>query len=297
MRFGAPNAPTPGVTPDDPKGFIQCHGVKLTGNHGRGYPYFGEPNTGDDDVNQTEDCLFLDIYVTASLFSKGSPPPSASASVVVWFYGGAFVAGSKDGNDTNNPLYTGVGAINAANALDKPLIFVAGNYRLGAFGWLAGEYMEKVGTPNAGLLDQRLLLKWVQDYIYLVGGDNSKVSAWGESAGASSLLHHLVLNDGQTDPHFKKAFIQSPAYEILWDTNGTLNKTYQDFVKFAVANCTSLDISCLRAPTLGLDDPNLVSANQQLVSQYNTSHIFPVGPSVDGSLIKSLPANRFASSE
>lgn len=83
MRFGAPSTPTPGVTPDDPEGFIQCHGVQLTGQNGPGYPYFGEPNTGDGDVTQTEDCLFLDVYVSASLLPDGGPPPSASASVVV----------------------------------------------------------------------------------------------------------------------------------------------------------------------------------------------------------------------
>ena len=297
MRFGAPSTPTPGVTPNDPDGFIQCHEVILTGNCGSGSPYFGQPNTGDGDVKQTEDCLFLDIYVSATLLPNGGPPPSTSASVVVWFYGGAFVAGSKGGNDPNNPFYTGVGAINAANALGQPLVFVAGNYRLGAFGWLAGQYMETAGTPNAGLLDQRLLLQWVQTYIHLVGGDNSTVSAWGESAGASSLLHHLVLQDGQTDPLFTRAFIQSPAYEILWDTDGTLNKTYQDFVRLAVPNCTSFNISCLRDPALVLDHPALVTANHDLVTEYFTTHIFPVGPSVDGTLIKSLPANRFASSE
>ena len=157
--------------------------------------------------------------------------------------------------------------------------------------------METAGAPNAGLLDQRLLLEWVQSNIHLVGGSSSAVSAWGESAGASSLLHHLVLNDGQTDPLFQRAFIQSPAYELLWDTNGTLNKTYSDFVAQAVPSCTSFDINCLRDPNLGLDDPALVNANQNLVSQYFATHIFPVGPSVDGKLIKSLPANRFANGE
>ena len=192
MRFGAPGAPTPGDTPEDPDGFIQCHQVSLTGNCGTGFPHFGQPNTGDGEVKQTEDCLFLDLYMSAALLPNGGPPPSASASMAVWFYGGAFVEGSKGGSDSNNPLYTGVGAINAADALGQPLVFVAGNSRLGAFGWVAGQYMETVGTPNVGLLDQRLLLQWVQKYIYLVGGDNSTLGAWGESAGASSLLHHLV---------------------------------------------------------------------------------------------------------
>ena len=60
--------------------------------------------------------------------------------------------------------------------------------------------MEEGGTPNAGLLDQRAVFQWVQDHIGLVGGDKDSVSAWGESAGASSIMHHLVQKGGSQDP-------------------------------------------------------------------------------------------------
>lgn len=80
------------------------------------------------------------------------------------------------------------------------LIFVTGNYRLGAYGWLAGTTMEQQGTPNAGLYDQRAVFQWVQDFAYLFGGDKSQVSAWGESAGAGSIMHHLVADGGSQDP-------------------------------------------------------------------------------------------------
>ena len=97
-------------------------------------------------TNFTEDCLFLDIYVPTKALESKTPVP-----VVVWFYGGAFVFGSKSEFDiTNFPFYSGEGLIGAAN---ESLIFVAGNSRLGAFGWLAGSYMESNGLPNAGLSD------------------------------------------------------------------------------------------------------------------------------------------------
>ena len=168
MRFGRPSAPTVGVTPPDPAGVIQCHTVELSRKKNKGVkdgspaakvPYIGKPNAGEgEDPNQTEDCLFLDIYLPTSLFANGTTP-SASVPVVVWFYGGAFVEGSKEGPDPNNPLYTDVGAVNAAKALGEDVVFVAGNYRVGTFGWLAGQYLETAGAPNAGLHDQRLLLK------------------------------------------------------------------------------------------------------------------------------------------
>lgn len=146
----------------------------------------------------------------------------ANTPVVVWLFGGAFVFGSKNyllGGPDNDPLYNGTGILNASPG---NVIFVAGNYRLGAFGWLAGTTMQNQGLPNAGLSDQRLLFSWVQDFIHLVGGDKKQVSAWGESAGAGSILHHLISHDPKSStgallkPNFTKAAIQSPAYEWQW---------------------------------------------------------------------------------
>jgi carboxylesterase type B len=64
---------------------------------------------------------------------------------------------------------------------------VALNYRLGALGWIAGPTVQASGAvSNAGLYDQRLALKWVQDNIHLFGGDPSQVTVMGESAGGKS---------------------------------------------------------------------------------------------------------------
>jgi len=83
--------------------------------------------------------------------------------VIAWFYGGAYVFSSKHEFDISKiPLYSGQGLLTAT---PEPLIFVAGNYRLGAFGWLAGSYREKEALPNAGLYDQRKVLEFVERYI------------------------------------------------------------------------------------------------------------------------------------
>lgn len=78
------------------------------------------------------------------------------------------------------------------NASQAEVIYITGNYRLGAFGWLAGTTTGKQAVPNAGLYDQRLVFQWVQDFVHLVGGDKTQVPAWGESASASPILHHLI---------------------------------------------------------------------------------------------------------
>lgn len=289
MRFGAPSTPT-GKPPPDPTGAIRCHAVNLAHpSKGLKVPYFGSP-AGVNNTAESEDCLFLDIYVPAPLLAQ--QPPVEKVAVIVWFYGGAYVDGQKATDDANNPFYTGVGVLNAANAFQEKVIFVSGNYRLGAFGWLAGSYMESKGQPNAGLLDQHLILDWVQRYISQVGGDALKVSAWGESAGAGSILHHLVLDGGRTDPLFTRAILQSPAYELQWDRKETLNQTYNDFAG-AVPSCPSLDIECLRS--LPINDQSLIHANSNLIkSKWNTTHQIPLGPAVDGKLIQHLPAYEFA---
>lgn len=191
MRFGPSDfpkgenssiQPSPAITD-----CLQINSGVLKNGPG-GNDRLGDPNEspGPDEfdasapsVSGTEDCLFLDIYVPISAYENPTPQ---QLPVNVRFYGGAYAFSTKKMTN-GRPLYSGRSLLKASG---YNIIFVAGNYRLGAFGWLAGSYMEKNGLPNAGLYDQRLLLKWVHKYIGLVHGDNTTVSAWGESADAGS---------------------------------------------------------------------------------------------------------------
>lgn len=121
----------------------------------------------------SEDCLFLDVYVPG----KAIKDSSLKLPVVVWIYGGAYLFGAKDQFTPLVPFYDGSGLIYESGG---DIIFVTGNYRLGALGWLAGTSMEKDGLPNAGLWDQRAVFSWVQSYISLLGGDPTQVTAMGE---------------------------------------------------------------------------------------------------------------------
>ncbi|MCJ1466308.1 hypothetical protein MMC07_004927 [Pseudocyphellaria aurata] len=239
------------------------------------------------DSRESEDCLFLDIYVPRSALEPGSP----QLPVVVWFYGGGYLYGAKSIAEIKAFFYNGTGTLQAAAAAGQSkAIFIAGNYRVGAFGWLAGSQMERDATPNAGLYDQRLLLRWVQDYVHLIGGDKSRVSAWGESVGAGSILHHLISRDGKQDPLFSKAILQSPAFQLQWDRAGSMDATYKSFAE--LAHCPDHSIKCLQQANTS----TLIKANQRLFERtLPCTGLFPVGPALDGNLIKQLPAVAFDS--
>ena len=141
--------------------------------------------------------------------------------------------------------------------------------------------MEKEGLPNAALYDQRASLQWIQSYIHLLGGDPTTVSAWGESAGAGSLMHQLVSFGGKQDPLFKRAVLQSPAFVLEFDRKGSLEATFQNFT--ALAGCAGQGVACLRAASASA----LQNANTKLNSQV-AAGTFAVGPAPDGNLIRQL---------
>ncbi|CAH0034430.1 unnamed protein product [Clonostachys rhizophaga] len=273
-RFGAPSYPN---WEDDsfqkPEHNVSCYQInpfKLK-NPPEGP---GSVLAPKEKLYQTEDCLFLDIYAPKDALEKGEKLP-----VVVWIYGGGYAFGSKT---QGGSMYSGQSIITASN---YNAIFITGNYRLGALGWLAGNYMEENGLPNAGLYDQALLFEWVQEYVDQVAGDKEKVTAWGESAGAGSILHHLIREGGQVNPTFRSFYAASPGHQWAWNNsaNGTLDMIYQKFS--ALAGCgLEKNITCLRDKDIEV----LAEADQKLYEEVRLTGLFPIGPSVDGKWIKEI---------
>lgn len=101
----------------------------------------------------TEDCLFLDVMVPDKIFEERGK--GYGAPVMVWIYGGGYTEGSKTGS--GNPA--GLLYRSEFNGTNAGVIYVAMNYRLGAFGWLAGPTLQSNGTANAALYDQRMALE------------------------------------------------------------------------------------------------------------------------------------------
>jgi len=112
----------------------------------------------------------------------------------------------------------------------------------------------------------------------------------GISAGAGSILHHLLFEGGKLDPLFTRAIIQSPGYSNYQDRTGQLEQNYKRFEDFG--GCKGKGLACLRA----LDEKDLKLANDKANSGQRQG-TFAFGPAPDGSLILKSPAQEFEAGE
>jgi carboxylesterase type B len=146
------------------------------------------------DMNEanSEDCLYLNVYSRLDVFLNKD---TSLQPVLVWIHGGGFTAGS-----TREPIYE-PSTIVAMSGIVVATI----QYRLDVFGFIRLEGTDATG--NQGLLDQSLALKWVYENVRNFGGDPSKITIQGESAGASSVGYHLLYTGSW--PYFKNAIVQS----------------------------------------------------------------------------------------
>ena len=187
---------------------------------------------------QSEDCLFLNVYVPAR------EPGRSTRPVFVWIHGGA--------------LITGTGAIYDPSAMvtENDIVVVTINYRLGALGWLvepglsasASNFFENPGDAgNYGLMDQQFALQWVRRNIARFGGDPNKVTVGGESAGGLSVLSNLASTT-TANGLFRGAIVESGAY-MLHDlpSQGVYGDAFGGRFDAALGCSPPGDAVCLRA--------------------------------------------------
>ncbi|KAL9575842.1 hypothetical protein ACKAV7_000005 [Fusarium commune] len=200
----------------------------------------------------SEDCLHINVIRPSGSHTNSKLP------VLVWVHGGGWLEGSAaDGR------YNGSFLVDKSVRMGMPIIFASFNYRLGAFGILAGSALEKAGLVNLALHDQRQAFAWIQENIAQFGGDPSLVTVMGESAGALSIGAHLLAYNGRDDGLFRGAILQSGG--PLPGDNANRNATERDAdfnTILQATGCQGSDdtIGCLRSVPM----ESLKNASQRL---------------------------------
>jgi carboxylesterase type B len=223
-----------------------------------------------------------------------------SLPVLVWIYGGGLTLGS-----TADPQYNLSGIVEASTLTDNPFIAVSMNYRLGVWGFLNTPVVHAEGSSNAGLLDQRLGLRWVNENILSFGGDPTRVTIWGESAvrtskstsqlrgimltrtslqGAQSIGLHLTSYNGRNDNLFQAAILESGGPE-----GASLNTL--PFYSAATDNLTRT-VGCPRTWT----NPAQLACLRNLSSEalFASNYTVVWNPIVDGDFLTDYPSSLLA---
>jgi para-nitrobenzyl esterase len=170
IRYGADTSAYRFQAPKPPEKWTNIQDATEYGN--------SSPQGGRGE-NQSEDCLFLNVF-TPKLRDGGKRP------VMFYIHGGAYSGGSG-----SSPLYDGVRLCNRGD-----VVVVSINHRLNAFGYLylarfgGGEFAD---SGNAGQLDIILALRWVKENIAEFGGDPNNIMVFGQSGGGAKIATLMAM--------------------------------------------------------------------------------------------------------
>ncbi|KAI0689779.1 triacylglycerol lipase [Cytidiella melzeri] len=254
LRYAAPTDPPVNRTTQ----IADQHG-SLCFSTGAPYPESGH----------SEDCLFLDVYAPTSA-RVGSKLP-----VVFQIPGGGL-------NSLSPANLNGSQLIQAA---EMKAIVVTHNYRVGSFGFLPGKEVHANGTLNAGLLDQRKAMQWVQKHIASFGGDPGHIVLSGSSAGAQSITVHLTAYGGKPTNLFQGVAAESLSFPELFNITSS-QFMYDGFVERTGCAGTADTLACLRGSDVAVLQN--ASVDTPLPGRTNPPN-FLYGATIDGDLIPEVP--------
>lgn len=209
------------------------------------------------DPGESENCLTLNVWTPAK--NKHAKLP-----VMVWIYGGGYVAGA-----TSEPRQDGT------HLAHKGVVVVSMNYRLGLFGFLALPGMSSASPHHAagnyGLMDQTAALQWVKRNISKFGGNPNNVTLFGESAGSFSVSAQMA------SPLAQGLFVHA-----IGESGGAF---YNGGLSFApLARSEKADSAWARATfgTSNLSDLREMTAQELMTKMADHPGPSPIRPNIDG---------------
>ena len=237
----------------------------------------------------SEDCLRLNVW---------SPNPEAGAKlpVMVYIHGGAFIRGASDVASGSGPFPQSQNLFEGGFiASEHDVVVVSLNYRLGALGFLASNVHDVDG--NYGFMDQQMALEWISKNVEQFGGDPSKVTIWGESAGAMSVGLHMVsapssYNSGNFQAGIMESNLPGLPYKNLkkGQADEDFKKYLKQYERAALRTCLLQPsfIECLRKGTL----EQLMTAQKKAGTTHKAGewdHNLHWTPVIDGDLLLRQP--------
>lgn len=188
-------------------------------------------------------------------------------------------------------LYTPDGLVNFRGT--PSVIFVAINYRFGIFGFAASKALLAAGHTNVGLKDQRAAFDWVKKNIAVFGGDPNRVTAIGQSVGASDIGLHITSYGGKKGVPFDRAIMLSGAPGQIFDGNRGTVAENTAAVAAAVGCVQKHDpqsvatLKCLRQTPFELLTNTSVSMASAAHPPFGEAFFFPTH---DGNYIPDYPS-------
>uniref|UniRef100_A0A8C6NHZ3 Neuroligin 2a n=1 Tax=Nothobranchius furzeri TaxID=105023 RepID=A0A8C6NHZ3_NOTFU len=230
--------------------------------------------------NQSEDCLYLNIYVPTEdgPLTKKTDESSMNKPrdedirdrrkkpVMLFIHGGSYMEGT--GNMFDASVLAAYGNV----------IVVTMNYRLGVLGFLSTGDQSAKG--NYGLLDQIQALRWLNENIGHFGGDPERITIFGSGAGASCV--NLLILSHHSEGLFHRAVAQSGTAISSWSVN------YQP-LKYT--KILARKVGCTYSETADLVDCLRRKTFRELVDQdiQPARYHIAFGPVVDGDVVPDDP--------
>ena len=228
--------------------------------------------SADEELPQDEDCLTLNIW------SPSAPETPELLPVMLWIHGGSFTGGSA-----SLPFYDGT------VLATHDVVVVSINYRLGALGFMAHEALidpdaQYPSTGNYGLLDQIAALQWVRANVAAFGGDQDRITLFGESAGAISICTLMAspLAEGLYAQAIMESGFCSSDLAYTTEARGETAPAVEQGARIAGRlGCADGDVAaCLRAASV---DEIRTETNRPLGQAESFN------PSVDGHVLTQTP--------